>query len=163
MTGTAQLTDAPVIMETLDAYHAAMISARIDTLERLVEPDYSLAHITGYRQPKEEWFGVVRRGNSTTTGLTSIRPRSRSRARRDRNRRRQGIFDATINGMHPPWHLRFTMVFGKHGDSGKSLLRATPAFEGVQQLRSFSISDRLRINLCHQRPPTTQLVGHDSA
>jgi hypothetical protein len=49
MTGTAQLADAPAIIETLDAYYAAMVAARIDTLERLVEPDYSLVYITGYR------------------------------------------------------------------------------------------------------------------
>lgn len=43
------------ILKTLAAYHRAMVEAQTTELERLLEPGYSLVHITGYVQPKQEW------------------------------------------------------------------------------------------------------------
>ncbi|HEY4642705.1 MAG TPA: hypothetical protein VII75_15285 [Thermoanaerobaculia bacterium] len=36
------------IRRTVDAYHAAVIRARTDDLDRLLTREYSLVHITGY-------------------------------------------------------------------------------------------------------------------
>lgn len=47
-------------MRSLRAYHAAMVDARTVDLDGLLDPNVALVHITGYIQPKDEWFGVLR-------------------------------------------------------------------------------------------------------
>lgn len=79
------------ILGTLGAYHAAMVAARTDQLAVLAESEYSLAHITGYVQPKEEWFDVIRtrqfdyhrmdiEESSLSLASAAVRPRSRAGA-----------------------------------------------------------------------------------
>ena len=94
----------------MHAYHAAMVEARTDDLDQLLDKEFSLAHITGYIQPKDEWFGVIRSGQFdyhridieeetlavNITGSTAVLTG-------------RGIFNATINGMRNPWRLQFTM------------------------------------------------------
>jgi hypothetical protein len=54
--------DRTTIMQVLRAYHAAMVDARTEDLSTLLDDDFSLVHITGYRQPETEWFGAIRSG-----------------------------------------------------------------------------------------------------
>jgi hypothetical protein len=101
-------------MRVLRAYHSAMLDARTDDLEAILDRHFSLAHITGYVQPKDEWFDVIRSGqfdyhtitvheeaiSMTVSGKTAIIGG-------------RGLFDATINGMRRPWRLQFTMRFAR--------------------------------------------------
>jgi hypothetical protein len=98
------------IRDVLRRYHAAMVDARTDVLDALVARDFALVHITGYAQPKSEWFEVIDAGAfdyhridvdprtlaiEVTGGTAVVSGR--------------GVFDATIQGMRRPWRLQFTM------------------------------------------------------
>ena len=110
MTSGEQNNDSAEIIRVMHAYHAAMVEARTDDLDQLLDKEFSLAHITGYIQPKDEWFGVIRSGQFdyhridieeetlavNITGSTAVVTG-------------RGIFNATINGMRNPWRLQFTM------------------------------------------------------
>ena len=109
--------DRAEILGALRAYHTAMVAARTDDLDALLDHDYALVHITGYVQPKDEWFDVLRTGrfdyhridvdegslSVTVTGPTAVVTG-------------RGIFDATINGMRSPWRLQFTLRLARRRD-----------------------------------------------
>lgn len=41
---------------------AAMVTGDVDALELMLDKTFFLTHITGYRQPKQEWLGQMRQG-----------------------------------------------------------------------------------------------------
>ncbi len=110
MTSVAQNNDRADIIRVMHAYHLAMVEARTDDLDTLLDNEFSLVHLTGYDQPKDEWFGVIRSGQFdyhridieeetlavNITGSTAVLTG-------------REIFNATINGMRNPWRLQFTM------------------------------------------------------
>src|SRR5215208_1061668 len=117
MTSAERYSDRSEIIRVMRAYHAAMVEARTDDLDKLLDKNFSLVHITGYVQPKEEWFGVIRSGQfdyhrieieeetlsaNVTDGTAVLTGR--------------GIFDATINGMRNDWRLQFSMRYAKRND-----------------------------------------------
>jgi ketosteroid isomerase-like protein len=114
MPNTGQDQDAAEILGILRAYHAAMVEARIDQLGELVDEDYSLVHITGYVQPKDEWFDVIRTGQFDYHKIDiDDRVLSVSVSGDTATVAGRGIFDATINGMHAPWRLQFKMTWSR--------------------------------------------------
>ena len=120
MNAMAQNAPSQVIIETVHAYHAAMVDARVDRLDRLLDAGFTLGHITGYIQPKNEWFGVVRSGEfnyhqiDVDGAALSVRISGNTAVVEGK-----GIFNATISGMHSPWRLKFSMALNRHGDSWK--------------------------------------------
>jgi len=104
------------IMRSLRAYHAAMVDARTVDLDELLDPDFALVHITGYVQPKDEWFDVLRSKQfeyhrieiDVTTVSVSINGDAAELTGR-------GIFNATINGARNPWRLQFSIRFARRG------------------------------------------------
>lgn len=103
------------IIEVLNVYHTAMVEARTPDLDRLLEPGFSLVHITRYVQPKHEWLDLVWSGdfnyhrieleqNSLEVSVKGIGSTVQGR----------GIFNASINGMTAPWRLRFVLELKKH-------------------------------------------------
>lgn len=106
--------DAAGILLLLNAYHGAMVDARTDRLEQLVAPDFHLVHITGYRQPRDEWFQVIRDGDFDYHRITVDESSLALRVSGDTAvLSGRGIFDATIQGMHSPWRLRFTLTLAR--------------------------------------------------
>jgi ketosteroid isomerase-like protein len=106
--------DTADILGILRAYHAAMVEARIDRLAELVDEAYSLVHITGYVQPRDEWFDVIRDGQFDYHRIDiDERALSVSVSGDAATVAGKGIFDATINGMHAPWRLRFEMKWSR--------------------------------------------------
>ena len=101
-------------MRVLRAYHSAIIDARTYDLEAILDRRFSLTHITGYVQPKGEWFDVIRSGQFDYHTITveeetiSLTVPGKSAIVAGR-----GLFDATINGMRRPWRLQFTMRFAR--------------------------------------------------
>ncbi len=105
-------------MWVMHAYYAAMVEACIDDLDKLLDKAFSLVHITGYVQPKGEWFGVIRSGQFdyhridieeetlavNITGSTAVLTG-------------RGIFNATINGVSNPWRLQFTLQYANQHDN----------------------------------------------
>jgi len=59
---TTSSDDERAIRDVLWRYHAAMVDARTADLDALLARDFALVHITGYVQPKAEWFDVIRSG-----------------------------------------------------------------------------------------------------
>lgn len=102
------------ILGILRPYHAAMVAARTDQLAVFVDSDYSLAHITGYVQPRVDSFDVIRTRQFDYHRI-DIEERLLSLSIGDSTARiaGRGIFDATINGMHLPWRLQSTMSWTK--------------------------------------------------
>ena len=104
------------IMRHLRAYHAAMVDARTAELNGFLDPDFALVHITGYVQPKDEWFDVLRSRQfdyhrieiDEKTVSVSISGDAAELTGR-------GVFNATINGARNPWRLQFSMRFAKRG------------------------------------------------
>jgi Domain of unknown function (DUF4440) len=104
------------IMRTLRAYHAAMVDARTADLDDLLDPGFALVHITGYIQPKNEWFDVLRSGQfayhrieiDEKTISVSIEGDAAELTGR-------GIFNATINGARIPWRLQVSIRFARRG------------------------------------------------
>jgi hypothetical protein len=106
------------IIRVLRAYHTAMVDADTAGLDDLLDEEFALVHITGYVQPKDEWFGVLRSGEfdyhriEIDDNTVSVSIDGRTAEVRGR-----GIFNATINGMRNPWRLQFTVRFARRGDT----------------------------------------------
>jgi ketosteroid isomerase-like protein len=106
--------DTGEILGILQAYHAAMVAARTDQLGDLIDDDYSLVHITGYVQPKDEWFDVIRSGQFDYHRIDiEEQALSVSVSGDSATVTGRGVFDATINGMQAPWRLRFEMNWSR--------------------------------------------------
>jgi len=102
------------ISDTLTQYHSSMVSKDTKTLNNLLDINYHLVHITGYVQPKSEWFQVMKSGTFNYHDINLLDldidvTDGASTATVTGN----GIFKATIYGMSRPWHLYFKMFFKK--------------------------------------------------
>jgi hypothetical protein len=110
------------VVALLDAYHSAMVGARTADLDPLLDEGFSLVHITGYVQPKEEWFSVIRSGEfdyhqiDFQAGTLALEMRAGETVLTGK-----GIFDATIYGMRSNWRLRFAIRLAKQDDRWRIL------------------------------------------
>jgi hypothetical protein len=109
MAGMKLESNRAAVVEVLDDYHRAMVEADTDKLTTLVDLRFSLVHITGYVQPRDEWFEVIRTGQFDYHRIDIDEVVVRLDAD-VANVTGSGTFNATINGMHAPWRLRFTLV-----------------------------------------------------
>jgi len=50
------------ILNLYRAYNVAMAADDTVVLDRLLAPDFTLTHMTGYVQPRAEWLGELQRG-----------------------------------------------------------------------------------------------------
>ncbi|PMX03103.1 hypothetical protein C1X59_05605 [Pseudomonas sp. FW215-R2] len=106
------------ILQVLNAYHAAMVKARTADLDRLLEPDYSLVHITGYVQPKHEWLDLIWSGDFNYHQIDLEQDSIEINIAGNKSTiKGRGVFSATINGINAPWRLKFTLQFKKYDDS----------------------------------------------
>jgi hypothetical protein len=55
-------TDEDRILAASRAIYGAMLDGRTDDLDRLLDDHYSLTHMTGYRQSKQEWLSAIDAG-----------------------------------------------------------------------------------------------------
>jgi hypothetical protein len=105
------------ISNLVSQYHASMVSKDTNTLNHLIDDNYYLVHITGYVQPKQEWFQVM---SSGTFDYHDISIRSLKIDATDEVSDAvvtgDGIFKATIYGMNRPWHLYFKLFMKKQND-----------------------------------------------
>ena len=94
-----------------------MVSASTDILSRLVSPDFTLEHITGYVQPKEEWFEVIRSGEFDYHQI-EIDQNKLNVVIQDTSATvtGRGIFNATISGLSNPWRLHFSIRLVKRNE-----------------------------------------------
>ena len=88
----------------------AMVAGDADALGALLADDFTLVHMTGYRQPKAEWLADVRSGAMTYHSMTDVdvvvdvsgeAPVVTARTRTE----------ATIWGGHGIWPLQLRITF----------------------------------------------------
>jgi hypothetical protein len=116
--------DRTTILRVLRAYHAAMVDARTEDLSTLLDDEFSLVHITGYRQPQTEWFGAIQSGRFDYHRIDveeeSVSVMAASSTAEANGR---GIFDATVEGLRRPWRLRFAIRLSNN-DGGWRIVEA---------------------------------------
>lgn len=112
-------TDAPdsdvaAILQAVHGLHAAMTAGDTRSIAALIAEDYALVHITGYRQPCGEWIEAIWNRDfvyhAITVDAATLQVDTGGDGAEVSGR---GVFDATINGMHAPWRLQFTMALCK--------------------------------------------------
>lgn len=113
MTNPDAQADRDAITANFRARQQAMINGDIDTLRALSMPNSHAGHITGYDQPREEWFEQIESGyfdyhtidnhsiHVTLTGQDTARLMARS------------TIDVTIGGAHGTWQLESTARYGR--------------------------------------------------
>jgi uncharacterized protein DUF4440 len=96
------------------AQRQAMVDGDADALGALLAEDFTLTHMTGYRQPKAEWLADVRSGAMTYSAVTDVEvsvdvsgeaPVLTARTRTE----------ATIWGAHGTWPLQLRIRFAFDG------------------------------------------------
>ncbi len=107
-------TDDNVVRDAVLASYAdqreAMVVGNADALGALLADDFTLVHMTGYRQPKAEWLADVRSGAMTYHSMEDVdvsvdvsgeAPVVTARTRTE----------ATIWGGHGIWPLRLRITY----------------------------------------------------
>ncbi|MBP3089090.1 nuclear transport factor 2 family protein [Corynebacterium sp. sy017] len=100
----------------------AMLTADTEALDALLAEDFTLTHMTGYVQPKEEWLAQITSGEMAYHSMDTVELslvddvtfRSRTHTR------------ATIWGMHGTWPLQLTSHC-QQDDDGSWIIRSTVA------------------------------------
>lgn len=121
--------DVIALERLLENYHGAMVAADTAVLNTLLLDNFSLIHITGYRQQKAEWFEVIETGQfdyhwiEIEASQLSIKSDGENATIAGR-----GIFHATINGMNRPWRLQFVINFQKREAQWKVLRSSYKSF-----------------------------------
>lgn len=57
---TSLTADEQQLVELYRQMNVAMVAQDVGTLDRMLAPDYSLTHMTGYRQSRAEWLSDVK-------------------------------------------------------------------------------------------------------
>jgi ketosteroid isomerase-like protein len=102
---------ADSILAAYDAQLDAMVAGDTAALGILLSDDFTLTHISGYRQPKAEWLhqmdagqfryhSIERQGDPTVTGSGDSATLTH-----------RIITDATVYGSRNRWRLAFTQTF----------------------------------------------------
>jgi hypothetical protein len=120
MTSQEQNKDKAEILAALREYHAAMVSGRVDLLDQMLDKDFTLVHITGYVQPKRDWFSVI---NSRQFDYHRIdideKTHTLNLSGQSAALNGHGIYEATINGLKRPWRLQFEIHFERQDEKWK--------------------------------------------
>lgn len=98
------------VLQAFEAQLAAMKRGDTDTLDRLLDGDFTLTHITGYRQPKAEWLSQMRAGQFR---YHHIETRSVQVDLQDGKARLVGrvVTDATVYGSRAAWRLQLALDY----------------------------------------------------
>ncbi|MFC7265410.1 nuclear transport factor 2 family protein [Streptomyces lutosisoli] len=109
------MADEQDVDEVVRAFHAhgrALIEGDTDALEDLLDEGFTLAHMSGYVQPKQEWLAQMRAGQFDYHSVDekSVDVEVRGDAARLAGRT---ITDATVYGMRAPWHLQLAFDYAR--------------------------------------------------
>ena len=112
---TSSAADESLILRAYRDMYRAMLAGSTDPLEALLDDQYSLTHITGYRQPrqpKREWLSANASGQMryhaaqeksvriSVTGSTAVLVG-------------RSVVTATINGLRGTWNLQLTTDYAR--------------------------------------------------
>ncbi|MFC9914386.1 nuclear transport factor 2 family protein [Streptomyces sp. NPDC059862] len=109
--------------EILEAHHAhleAMDKGDTEALDQLLDDDFTLTHLTGYKQPKKEWLSQMRAGRfvyhtidekNLTLDVEGDTARLVVRT----------VTDATVYGTRTNWRLQLATDYARRGDTWATL------------------------------------------
>lgn len=108
--------DRDAIVANFHARQRAMVDADTQELRRLSTPDSHAQHISGYNQPRDEWFDEIESGyfayhtvDNDSIDLTMTGPDTATLVSRS-------TIDVTIGGSRNTWRLESTADYVKvHG------------------------------------------------
>lgn len=113
MTDTDSHADREAIIANFQARQQAMIDADTDRLRALSTPDSYAEHISGYNQPRDEWFDQIDSGyfdyhaiDNHSVEVTLTGPDSAALVARS-------TIDVTIGGSRGTWSLESTAHYLK--------------------------------------------------
>lgn len=109
---SAQDEDKERIVGAYREMYRAMLDARTERLDALLDEHFSLTHMTGYRQPRREWLAAITSGEmryhaakeqSVTVEVTGDTAELLGRS----------VVTATIYGMRGTWNLQLTIDYAR--------------------------------------------------
>lgn len=116
MTATKPTSDRDAVTANFQARQQAMIDADTDLLAQLSTPGSHARHISGYNQPREEWFAQIESGyfdyhaiDTQAIEVTLTSPTTATLVARS-------TIDVTIGGSRNTWRLESTTDYLKQGD-----------------------------------------------
>jgi Domain of unknown function (DUF4440) len=104
------------VLANYETQRRAMVAGDADALAALLAEDFTLVHMTGYRQPKDEWLADVRSGAmayhamedvDVSVDASSAVPVLTARTRTE----------ATIWGASGTWPLQLRISFAHEGSA----------------------------------------------
>jgi hypothetical protein len=102
-------------VEVVEAYRAhlrAMVEGDTDSLDELLDGDFTLSHMTGYVQPKGEWLAQIHDGQfdyhdveekDVTVEVEGSTAHLVGRT----------VTDATVYGTRAPWRLQLALDYAR--------------------------------------------------
>lgn len=119
--------DEAQILALARKFTRLMIDRNTAELEKMVDKDFSLTHITGYVQPKAEWFKEIERENMKYYAAEelshSVKVNGNTAEFVQRN-----LLDARIWGSRNKWRLQQTMTLEKRNGTWIILKSAARTF-----------------------------------
>lgn len=107
------------VADTLRAVHGAMCQAMVDAdadaLGQLLADDFTLTHMTGYRQLRAEWLQQVRDGRMSYHRMADAAVHVDASDTAHPVLTARTWTEATIWGSSGAWRLSLTSAFVKHG------------------------------------------------
>ncbi|MDO4880052.1 MAG: nuclear transport factor 2 family protein [Capnocytophaga sp.] len=110
--GQGERNDETEILTLTRRFTQLMIDRNTAELDKLVDKDFSLTHITGYVQPKEEWFKEIQAESMKYYSAKEVK-HSIKISGNTATFVQQNILDARIWGSRNAWRLQQTMTLEK--------------------------------------------------
>jgi ketosteroid isomerase-like protein len=108
--------DKQKIITIFQQIDEAMINKDTETLEKILDNDYVLVHITGYRQSRQEWFEQIENEEmkyfKTMPQRTTVTVEGNIATLICNTK-----IDARIYGFRNTWSMKIEMHFEKRGDN----------------------------------------------
>jgi ketosteroid isomerase-like protein len=108
--------DKQKIITVFQQIDEAMINKDTETLEKILDNDYVLVHITGYRQSRQEWFEQIENEEmkyfKTMPQRTTVTVEGNIATLICNTK-----IDARIYGFRNTWSMKIEMHFEKRGDN----------------------------------------------
>lgn len=105
-----QLSDADGLRAAWDAQRDAMIFGDVTLLDSLLDDDFTLTHMTGYKQPKAEWLSDIDTDRMSYHAIEDVEV-STHPTRNSAVLTAQTVTEATIWGGHGTWRLQLRYEF----------------------------------------------------
>lgn len=93
-----------------------MIEGNTAAMAGIVDEHFTLTHITGYVQPKEEWFAEIERESMKYYSAREVKHEIKI-AGNKANFMNQNLLDARIWGSRNTWRLQQRMTLEKRGEN----------------------------------------------